>query len=823
MSIPACLPGLIESGAVTPEQAERARGLFGELEQSYKRQFGDQAASAMASDQAIKMLKAEAAQKRRQTVLQVQAQKGIARNLERIRREGGRVDRAAMAHLDFDVRVKGISNVEARRRAILGRAHAMIPEVLQTFHRDVLGRVRQAARLENMVREAFGQNTGDDAARELAKAWGKSAEWLRLKFNAAGGAIAKREDWGLPQTHDSLKVRQASFQDWRDFIAPMLDTTRMVDEQTGLPFTPQSLELALKEVHETIRTDGWANRKPGGGQGSKLANRRADSRFLVFKDADAWLKYNERFGAADPFSAMMGYVDGMARDIAALEILGPNPSTTLKWLGDIVEKEAAMVGEQGLIDRAATARLQMDTMWGVYTGELNRPVNATIARGFAGFRAIQSAAKLGGAAITAVTDLGFQNVTARFNGLGFTGIVKGYARQLNPLDGADRAIAVRSGLIAEEWSQRAAAIHRYVDDVNAPEVARRINDGVLRLSGLSAWTQAGRWAFGMEFMGGIADAAPRAWDALEPRFREALERYGIYGDEWELIRSTPTYQHKGSSFIRPDELANRTDLPEGVADSLATKMLEMIQSESRFAVPDASLRTKAITTANARPGTLLGEAARSVFQFKAFPVTILQTHFARAVFANSQMGRARYAAHLIIGTTLMGAMALELKQIAAGKDPREADTGAFWAASFLQGGGAGIFGDFLFSDQNRFGGGLMSTLAGPTLTTASDALKLTVGNVQEVLAGKDTNAGKEAVRFIGANTPGSSLWYSRLAFQRIILDEMQQMVDAGAGEDFARMEAKARKDFGQDYWWAPGDAQPDRAPNIGATLGGEDE
>lgn len=822
MSVSSCLPGLVESGAVTKEQAERARGLFDELEASYKRQFGDQAASAMASEQTVKMLAAEAAQKRRQAVLQIGAQKNIMRNLERIRAEGGRIDRAAMAHLDFDVRVKGISNVEARRRAILGRAHAMIPEVLHTFHRDLLGRVRHAARLENMVREAFGEATGDAAAHELSKAWGQAAEWLRLKFNAAGGAIGKRADWGLPQTHDSLKVRQASFQDWRDFIAPMLDTARMVDEQTGQPFTPQSLELALRDVHETIRTDGWAKRQPGGGAGSKLANRRADSRFLVFKDADSWLKYNERFGAADPFSAMMGYVDGMARDVAALEVLGPNPATTLKWLGDIVEKEAALVGEQGLLDRAATARFQMDTMWGVYTGELNRPVNATVARGFAGFRAIQSAAKLGGAAITAVTDLGFQNVTARFNGLGFTGIVKGYARLLNPFDHADQQIAVRSGLIAEEWAQRAAAIHRYVDDVNAPEVARRLNDGVLRLSGLSAWTQAGRWAFGMEFMGGLADAAGRKFADLEPNLREALERYGIQEDGWELIRSTPAYQHKGSSFLRPDELAARTDIPAAVADSLATRVLEMIQTESRFAVPDASLRTKAITTANARPGTLLGEAARSVFQFKAFPVTILQTHFARAVFANSQMGRARYAAHLVIGTTLMGALAMELKQIASGKDPREADTGAFWAAAFLQGGGAGIFGDFLFSDQNRFGGGLMSTLAGPTLTTGSDALKLTVGNVQELLAGKDTNAGKEAVRFIGANTPGSSLWYSRLAFQRIILDEMQQMVDGDAREDFSRMEAKARKDFGQDYWWAPGESQPDRAPNIAATLGGDE-
>ncbi|PJN92612.1 hypothetical protein CNY89_28190, partial [Amaricoccus sp. HAR-UPW-R2A-40] len=37
------------------------------------------------------------------------------------------------------------------------------------------------------------------------------------------------------------------------------------------------------------------------GGGKMLANRRADRRVLHFRDADAWMAYNDRFGAADPF------------------------------------------------------------------------------------------------------------------------------------------------------------------------------------------------------------------------------------------------------------------------------------------------------------------------------------------------------------------------------------------------------------------------------------------------------------------------------------------------------------------------------------------
>ena len=132
---------------------------------------------------------------------------------------------------------------------------------------------------------------------------------------------------------------------WRDFIAPKLDMARMVDDRTGLPFTSERLELALKDVFETIRTEGWSKKNPSGagassaGGGKALANRRLDHRFLVFKDADTWMAYNERFGETDPFSAMVSHIDGMARDIAMMEVLGPNPSAMLRWMEERIGRD----------------------------------------------------------------------------------------------------------------------------------------------------------------------------------------------------------------------------------------------------------------------------------------------------------------------------------------------------------------------------------------------------------------------------------------------------------------------------------------------------
>jgi hypothetical protein len=118
--------------------------------------------------------------------------------------------------------------------------------------------------LHNVIREAFGEDTGDLAAKQLAQAWMQTAEGLRTRFNAAGGGIGKLERWGMPQTHDMLAVRAVGFDEWRNYIAPLLDRERMLDSVTGMKMTPQGLEMALRGVYETVRSDGWAKRKPGG-------------------------------------------------------------------------------------------------------------------------------------------------------------------------------------------------------------------------------------------------------------------------------------------------------------------------------------------------------------------------------------------------------------------------------------------------------------------------------------------------------------------------------------------------------------------------------
>ena len=821
MSLRVCINNAETEGTITPEQAGEARELFDDLEAQYQGRMSPGQAAAQAGRDTFDALQNMTLHRKRQKILAYQNWKQITKNLDEYRNFRGEADpyRAAIAHLARDEGAR-FSAFENRVTAVTGAATRNLYNVLATFRKTVVGSTRNKAKLQNMVREIFGEDTGDGAAREFAQAWASTAEYLRKRFNAAGGRIPKRLDWGLPQMHDTLAVRKVTFDEWRDFIAPRLDIAKMVDEGTGLPMTPQRLELALRDVYETIRTDGMAKVTPSAaaGRGKSLANRRTDHRFLVFRNADSWMEYQKQFGNADPFDTMMGHISTMSRDIALMEILGPNPRSTINFMKTTLAKRAAgTIGEES---KASRASKQLEDLYMAATNNVNAPVGGgRFASTMAGIRQLLQAAQLGAASISALTDINFQRIARRSAGLPQAKTVVQYLDQLNPLTAKERGkLAIRTGLIAEGWITIAAAQMRYVGDISGPEVTRRIADFIMRTSLLSPFTNAGRWAFGMEFYGTLADNVGRSFNELEPALRQTMERYGIGSDKWDIIRSTDVYEYEGATFLRAEDIEFRQDLNPRLAQDLATRVMEMVNAETNFAVPSSSLKGRTTLIGDSRPGTIQGEIMWSFAMYKNFGVTLVNTHLMRGMAQAGIKGKGGYFADLLISTTIMGALAMQLKEMTKGRDPRPMESTDFWMAAFLQGGGLGIYGDFLFADLNRNDRGLASTIAGPTFGLLDDLQNLTIGNLAEAARGDDTNAATELTKFASRYLPGSSLWYMRLGLERMMFDRMKQYADPKARTKMRRLESRYRREYGQRYWWRPGQDEPGRLPDLGNIL-----
>jgi hypothetical protein len=100
-----------------------------------------------------------------------------------------------------------------------------------------------------------------------------------------------------------------------------------------------------------------------------------------------------------------------------------------------------------------------------------------------------------------------------------------------------------------------------------------------------------------------------------------------------------------------------------------------------------------------------------------------------------------------------------------------------------------------------------------------EALNLTQGNLIQYAQGKETHAGAEAIRFIKGNTPGANLWYAKAALDHLIWNQAAEYLSPGY---LSSMRSRARREFGQDFYWAPDSAVPRRAgPTSLASWGSE--
>jgi hypothetical protein len=256
-------------------------------------------------------------------------------------------------------------------------------------------------------------------------------------------------------------------------------------------------------------------------------------------------------------------------------------------------------------------------------------------------------------------------------------------------------------------------------------------------------------------------------------------------------------------------------------EQAATRLLSTVLEETDVAVIEPGAKERAFMGAGLQRGTWKGELTRSVFLFKSFPLAMLMRHWARGMSLPTGTGRGAYLAALIATTTLAGAASLQINELLNGRDPRNMNPFAKggvrnWMAAMLKGGSLGIYGDFLFSDSTQYGGGPVATALGPVFGLGEDIFKLTQGNIVQALQGKDTKFGAELVKFVKSNTPAASLWYAKAALDHLIFHRLQEYFSPGY---LAKMRQRAYREFGQRYWWEPGEVTPDRPPNLQAIAG----
>ena len=813
MSTKDCIVGKGERGVVKAALATEASDLFTSIKEGLSELMSDADAAAQAGVRTVEEMEARLARKKANRAKMAQMASTLSKQLQDFRGEDGVADpgRALLRLITRDLKDKteGVSNTWNRGIAVEAVAHSLAERFLEQTRPKWAGLNRGKARLESVIRSAFGEQT--DEASEAA--WGAAdtaMNYLRERFNRAGGQIKFRKDHGPPQMTDMRAVARVTPDEYTDFLLPRLAPEKMYHPETGkLGLNPEELRHWVAQLHEKLRTNGWAGTTPGFTRKRRaLANAHMDARWLVFKDADSYFSYQQRFGTPDIYDAITSHMQNMSREIGLMEILGPDPDAMVVYLKQSAEKQVALEG----LDAARLEKQfhTFDTIQAEQTGAALTPVGGR--EGWANVagagRNLLVSAILGGSAITSLSDLQTRAIARTMAGMpNFGKSLRDLMRLFVPRSTADKRFAVRQMLMAESATSMALAQHRYLGETVGPMWSRVFADVTLRVSGLTPLTEAGRHLFGLDLQAHFADYVGRAFTDLPTMTQAMLQRYGIDAAQWARLTPDDLIDHGGTRFLDMRKFYE-------TKEDLAIKFHELMIAEREFASPVKQPRARSMWRFG-KSGTFLGEVSNSMAMLKTFPTSMFMLHVMRTFFSDMPTRyRAAVASQLMIGMTLFGALATQMHEITKGRDPRRMDDPFFWVESMTRGGGLGIAGDFLFSDASQYGSSPWDELGGPLTGLVGDAYDLTLGNVWEAAHGEEPRVGKDVAHFLRRYTPGSSIWYLRLALERKVFDELARRLDPEAQRQFQRQIRARRREKGQRYWWAPGRPEPSRAPDL---------
>ena len=711
------------------------------------------------------------------------------------------------------------------------------------FQEFVSGKLDDAIAVELFEMRPGGKSgaSGNPTAEKIARVLFELQDHSIDALNRHGAWIRKLPEYIMKQSHNPVLMRRQGYPTWYNKIKETVDMERTlegVDPEKTNQFWRDVYTGLITGVHLKHQGADFADDIVKGFTGpSNLAKRlSAAHRIIHFKDAKSFMSYNKSFGSKSIRESIILGLEHAGRNRSLLEVLGPNPKAMLKKIIDMELKKAKAEGNIKQIEQFSKYSTSENNLlwWGFkeVDGTTRIPGNATAAHWSSTIRNIQNMAKLGMATISSLTDVPNQVAELKYQGINrfkgysiaFENIMKGRG-----MKGSDRRKVAQmlgvgfDGIIGNTLSRFSA------NDLT-PGMFAKAQQSYFKLNLLSPWTDSHR--VGVTFMMSkrLGEQANRTFDKLDPETQRILQIYDIGAREWDLVISKSRYKGEdGNTFIVTDALEALDDatilaylkakeplLKKHSASKVARTKDRLVSAlgayyvdRADFAVPMPSAAERAIMNMGTQDGTPLGIAVRLIAQFKSFPITVLHKSLGREIYGYGAeslteglvkgKGSLTGMAHFIAGTSILGYMSLYLKDIMRGKEPRhftddKAHNAAIIAAAMAQGGGLGLYGDFLFGQFNRFGRSALATLMGPTIGEFDDFVDV----FQALKSGEDPFA--KMAKIIQGNTPFINLFYLRIALDYLILYNIQEWQNPGY---LKRLERRMLKEHDQRFYIRP--------------------
>lgn len=656
------------------------------------------------------------------------------------------------------------------------------------------------------VAELFELSKGPDGkpgisksapALEIAKILHRWQTLAKQNLNEAGAWIGDYSGYVTRTAHDPDRIRIAGFDAWRAALLDGLDKDRtFADVADPEKFVKGVYNALTTGVHLTAEGGGAFKEAAFSGPGN-LAKRLSSERVLHWRDAEAWRAYQQRFGDGNAMAAVVGSLGRASREAALMRRWGTNPRAEFEAdLRHFQEKLRDSDPDQVRKLRGATNSLQ--NRFDFLDGTANMPVNRLGARVSSALRVQQSLAKLGGVAITHAMSLSSKAAELRYHGIGF---LQGYGDVLQSFTrgrGSGQTREIMDLLGAGLEGMQRDLVSRFEPDDGLPGKLSKLANTYFKWSGLTYLVNAQKAGAAFVLSRHLGSLLDHAHGDLPVATKRLLKIYGIKPEDWEALRQAPGHVAIGDrKFLTPDAASRAGD------EDLAMKLHALYHDVADRTIITPGLVEDALLLQGSRPGTVLGEALRFFAQFKKWPLAAVRQGLGREIYGGQ--GKAMAVSgivHMAVGSIVLGYLRMALSDMTRGVAPRNPTDPKTWLAASAQGGGLGIFGDYLFGEYSRFGHNFAETFAGPVLGgLAGDVIQLW----NEAKEGKGKDLPPALLHMAVGNTPFANLFYVRAALNYLLLYQVQEALNPGY---LRRMERHMQQDTGQHFFVPPSTRVP---------------
>ena len=170
-------------------------------------------------------------------------------------------------------------------------------------------------------------------------------------------------------------------------------------------------------------------------------------------------------------------------------------------------------------------------------------------------------------------------------------------------------------------------LNRFTGDHVGASWSGNIASQTMKLSAANWWQDGVRRAFTLTMQQGFARWAKSDWSSLDEWTRKILlESRGLGESEFEVIKKATPVRTKWGDIITPESIYATGD-PR--AADVVKRYLAAMQYERTMAATEADVAARSFIKRGTEPGSLAGEGARTVGQFKTFPLAMITIHWRR--------------------------------------------------------------------------------------------------------------------------------------------------------------------------------------------------